>query len=71
MQNSTRDEIERHTAADIAEELYKRLPRTPADFEKLIATGGKLGAEMSWDAVARNYVVPGMNYAMKGNGGAK
>ena len=71
METSTRDEIERHVAAEVADELYNRLPRTPQDFERLIAAGGKLGAEMSWEAVARNYVLPGMEYALKGKGGGK
>jgi hypothetical protein len=71
MELATRDQIEQSVAAEVADELYKRLPRTPQDFERLIAAGGKLGAEMSWEAVARNYVLPGMDYALKGKGGGK
>ncbi len=71
MDKATREEIERSVAAEIAEELFKRLPRTAGDFAGLIASGGKLGGEMNWDAVAKNYVLPGMEYALKGNGGAK
>ncbi|HUO06738.1 MAG TPA: hypothetical protein VM008_00250 [Phycisphaerae bacterium] len=71
MKKGARDEIEQSIAAEVAAELYKRLPRSPQDFERLIAIGGKLGAEMSWDAVAKNFVLPGMEYALKGKGGAK
>jgi hypothetical protein len=70
MDRSAREEIEQTVAAQIAEELFKRLPRTPADFARLIANGGKLGAEMSWDAVAKNYVLPGLDRALRGKGGA-
>lgn len=70
MDMTTRVEIEDTVAAEVAEELFRRLPRTTADFERLVASGAKLGAEMSWDAVARNYVVPGMDRAMAGKGGA-
>jgi hypothetical protein len=71
MDQATRNDIERSVAADIAEELFKRLPRSTKDFEALIASGAKMGAEMNWDAVAKNYVLPGMDRAMKGTGGAK
>ena len=70
MDRTTREEIEGTVAAEIAEELFKRLPRTPADFARLIASGAKLGAEMNWDAVARDYVLPGMDRALAGTGGA-
>jgi hypothetical protein len=71
MDRVTRDDIEQQTAATIAADLFKRLPRTAEDFARLMATGAKLGREMSWDAVATNYVLPGMELAMRGTGGAK
>ena len=70
MDRTTREEIERSVAAEVAEELFRRLPRNPKDFERLIESGGRLGAEMNWDAVAKNYVLPGMDRAMAGKGGA-
>jgi hypothetical protein len=51
-------------AAEVAEELLARLPRKHADFERLMASGAKVAAEMSWDAVARNYVLQGMDRAL-------
>jgi hypothetical protein len=70
MDREARENIEVNVATQIAEELFTRLPRTPKDFEMLITTGGKLGGEMSWDAVAKNYVLPGLNRALAGKGGA-
>lgn len=70
MDMQTRVEIEDTVAQQVAEELYKKLPRTAEDYEALMTSGGRLGAEMSWDAVARHYVVPGMERAMAGKGGA-
>jgi hypothetical protein len=71
MDEWTRAEIEQSVASDIADELFRRLPRTQKDFETLIASGGKLGAEMGWDSVSRNFVLPGMARAMAGSGGKK
>ena len=69
MDRSARDEIEQTIAAEVAADLFERLPRTRADFEGLVASGAKLGMEMNWDAVAKNYVLPGMDRAMRGSGG--
>src|SRR5207244_1851549 len=62
MDRNTRNDIEGAIASEIAEELFKRLPRMPKEFEALIAHGAKMGAEMSWDAVSKNYVLPGLDY---------
>jgi hypothetical protein len=70
MTSSIREKIEANVSRDVAAELFKRLPRTPADYQSLIASGEKLGEAMNWDAVAKNYVLPGMDYALKGAGGA-
>jgi hypothetical protein len=42
-----------------------RLPRTPAEFEHFIERGYDLAQKMSWDAVAREYVLPGIQRACK------
>ncbi len=60
-----RDEIEHATAERVAMELLNRLPRTPHEFEQFIARGQDLAEHMSWDAVATEYVVPGINRAAK------
>ena len=60
-----RDAIEHVVAEKVAKELFQRLPRTPAEFEQFIDRGHALAQEMSWDAVARDYVVPGILRASK------
>ena len=60
-----RDAIEHVVAEKVAKELFQRLPRTPAEFEQFIDRGYALAQEMSWDAVARDYVVPGILRASK------
>jgi len=60
-----RDEIEFEVAAKVAGELMKRLPRTPAEFEASIARGYDLAKHMSWDVVARDYVLPGIQRAAR------
>ena len=52
MDKQMREEIEGMVAGEVAAELYKRLPRTPKEMDEMIATGGKLGEGMGWDAVA-------------------
>jgi hypothetical protein len=62
-----RDTIEHLEAGRIAKELIERLPRTPAEFEAYIERGYALASQMSWDAVARDYVVPGIQRATRAN----
>ena len=62
-----RDEIEHEVAERVATELLERLPRTPADFEQFIERGHALAMRMSWDVVARDYVIPGIQRAGKAN----
>jgi hypothetical protein len=60
-----RDQIEDSVGKAVADELIKRLPRTPADFARFIDRGHALAQKMSWEAVAREYVVPGIQRATK------
>jgi hypothetical protein len=62
---SQRDQIEDTVAAMVANELITRLPRTPAEFEQFIERGYELAQQMSWDAVARDYVIPGIQRAAR------
>jgi hypothetical protein len=64
MDKAARDAIEETVSAQIAQELCKRLPRSKEDFEKLVETGGELGANMSWEVVARDFVLPGFERAL-------
>ncbi len=60
-----RDEIEHAVAEKVARELIQRLPRTPQEFEQFIERGYALAKNMSWDVVARDYVLPGIARAAK------
>jgi glycogen synthase len=60
-----RDAIEHTVATRVAKELIERLPRTPGEFEQFIERGYALAQKMSWDAVAREYVIPGIERASK------
>jgi hypothetical protein len=55
-----RDEIEHAVAEKVAHELMDRLPRSPQQFEQFIDRGYELAQKMSWDVVARDYVLPGI-----------
>jgi hypothetical protein len=60
-----RDQIEHTVAARVAKDLLERLPRSPAEFEQFIDRGHRLAERMSWDVVARDYVVPGIQRAAR------
>lgn len=62
-----RDAIEHHVAEKVAKELVDRLPKTPGEFEAFLERGYELAKEMSWEAVARNYIVPGIDRAVRAN----
>jgi hypothetical protein len=60
-----RDQIEHTVAGIVARDLMDRLPRAPEEFEQYITRGFELASQMSWDAVARDYVVPGIQRATR------
>jgi hypothetical protein len=49
----------------VADELISRLPQKPAEFEPFIERGYALASKMSWDVVARDYVIPGVERACR------
>jgi hypothetical protein len=60
-----RDEIEHTVAGVVAQDLVERLPRSPQEFEQFIERGHALASRMSWDVVARDYVLPGIARASR------
>lgn len=58
-----RDEIEHIVAERVAKELIQRLPRTPEEFAEYLDRGQKIADNMSWEAVARDFVIPGIQRA--------
>jgi hypothetical protein len=59
-----RDFVESSVAKNVAQDLYARLPSTEAQFSKLIDDGYELARNMSWEVVARDYVLPGIRRAL-------
>jgi len=64
LDKAKRDFVESSVAKKVAEELYTRLPTTEAQFATLIEAGYELGRNMSWEVVARDYVLPGFERAL-------
>jgi hypothetical protein len=62
-----REQLEDTVAQMVAAELIERLPRSPKEFEQSIERGYDLARHMSWDVVARDYVIPGIQRASKAN----
>lgn len=60
-----RDAVEHTVAEKVACELLERLPRNPAEFAEFLQRGYELAKHMSWDVVARDYVLPGIERAIK------
>lgn len=60
-----RNEVEGNISKKIAAELFARLPKNEAELSGFVERGYELGAKMSWDAVASQYVIPGMDKALK------
>jgi hypothetical protein len=60
-----RDEIENNVASMVATDLVERLPRSPKEFEGFVDRGHALASRMSWDVVARDYVLPGIARATR------
>ena len=59
-----RNQIECAVAAQIADKIMAGLPATDAAIEKMVKEGYRLANQMSWEVVARDYVLPGMDRAL-------
>lgn len=64
---SQRDHVEQTVARNVAAEIVRRLPRTPEEFVPFIERGYQLAQGMSWDVVARDFVLPGIERATRSN----
>ncbi len=60
-----RDAVEHAVSRHVAEEIMKRLPRTPEEFAQFVDRGHALAEKMSWDVVARDDVIPGITRAAR------
>ena len=60
-----RDWIEGSNSAIAAQTIFSRLPRTPEQAETLLTLGNEAAKNMSWEVVARDYLLPGIRRAMR------
>ena len=58
-----RDRIEADEAGRVARQVAARLPRADEAMRKLLKDGYELGRRMSWEVVARDYLLPGLRRA--------
>ena len=55
-----RNNIEAYNSLAVAQKIAERLPRTPEDTALLIEEGQRVARGMSWDVVARDYLLPAL-----------
>ncbi len=65
LDRAKRDYLETCIGKDIADELFKRLPVTREQFAGFVERGYELARKMSWEVVARDYVLPGIGRALE------
>lgn len=58
---SVRDWIESQNSAIAARTIAERLPKSRYEMEALLARGQEVADLMSWDVVARDYLLPGLS----------
>lgn len=59
-----RDLIEINNSRLVAETIAARLPLTDAESQQLLELGQEVGARMSWEVVARDYLAPALRRAI-------
>ncbi len=57
---SVRDWIESQNSVAAARAIAERLPKSREEMETLLARGQEIAERMSWDVVARDYLLPGL-----------
>ena len=61
---SVRDRIENSVSNKIAMQIIQRLEGNESGIEDMIQTGYELAKNMSWDAVVKNRLLPGLHYVL-------
>lgn len=59
-----RDNLEAHRAESVAWEIMERLPNSDKQRFEILQTGYALAAQMSWEAVCKDYFLPGIQRAI-------
>jgi len=57
-------EIEKRIAAEIAEDVYRLLPRSEKDLKRYLALGYRYARQMSWEIVTRDYFLNGVRQTL-------
>jgi len=60
---SVREQIEAKVSEEVAQEIVERLPKSESEIESMIQTGYSLAQNMSWDVVAKNYLLTSLQKA--------
>ena len=63
MDGAARVAVESARSLDVAERLHQHLPRSDADLEAALVRGFDVARQMSWDSVARDLFLPGLERA--------
>lgn len=58
MTQAQRDRVEERVAAEVAAELHRRLPRSEADYRRLLESGRELAEQMGWERVIADDLLP-------------
>ncbi|PKO20773.1 MAG: hypothetical protein CVU38_18345 [Chloroflexi bacterium HGW-Chloroflexi-1] len=57
---AARDGIEARNSCGVAQQIADRLPRNHGDRRRLLDEGQRVAAGMSWEVVAREYLLPAL-----------
>ncbi|MFB0525779.1 MAG: hypothetical protein ACETVZ_09565 [Phycisphaerae bacterium] len=60
---SVREQIEAKVSEEVAQEIVERLPKSESEIESMIQSGYSLAQNMSWDVVAKNYLLTSLQKA--------
>lgn len=60
-----REQVEQRVARQAAEWILTNLPKTPQQAATLLERGHEIASKMSWDVIARDYVLPAIDRALK------
>lgn len=66
MTTEQRDAIESGISEALADELNRRIPRSQADRNKLVAAGQKLAKKLGWDEVCKKKLIPMLERVVNG-----
>ncbi|MFQ6035438.1 MAG: hypothetical protein ACE5NM_06265 [Sedimentisphaerales bacterium] len=60
---SVREQIETKVSVEVAQQIVQRLPKSESEIESMIQAGYSLAQKMSWDVVAKNYLLTSLQKA--------